>query len=98
MPEQKINYGFMVLAACVAAIFLFAGIAEAPRADHVCDGESCPVCCAAQHAQNLFRQLRCVCARLALPMAVFLLSVFILKQFFYYIPVSSVALKIKMNT
>jgi hypothetical protein len=88
----------MALAACVAAALLFAGIAASPRADHVCDGESCPLCLIAQHAQNLYRQLKGACVRFALPLAVFLLSLYILKQFFSYIPASSVALKIKLNT
>jgi hypothetical protein len=88
----------MVLAVCVVAAFLFLGIAAAPHTDHVCDGESCPVCVIAQHAKNISRQLKGVCARFVLSLAVFLPSLFILKQFFYYTPVSSVALKIKMNT
>jgi hypothetical protein len=88
----------MAFAVCVAAAFLFAGIETSSHADHPYDEESCPICLIAQHAQNLSRQLKVVCVRLALPATVFLLSLFIFKQFFYYIPVSSVALKIKMNT
>jgi hypothetical protein len=88
----------MVLVICVAAAFLCAGFAETPHADHVCDEESCPLCVIAQSARNLSRQLGGACVRFVFSMAVFLLSIFILKQFLYHLPVSSVALKIKMNT
>jgi hypothetical protein len=97
MPGQKINYGFMALAVCVVAAFLFLGIAAAPHTDHVCDEESCSICVIAQHTKNLSRQLKSAFVRFIIPMTVFLLSLFILKQSFYYTPVSSVALKIKMN-
>jgi hypothetical protein len=93
----------MALALCVALAFLLGGIAEAVHAgtahrDHACDEESCPLCLAKDHIKNFSRQLRGLCSPIAFPMAVFLLSFFILKQFFYYMPTSSVELKIKMNT
>jgi hypothetical protein len=83
--------------------FLLEGIvatfhAGASHSDHVCDEESCPLCLVNEHIKNYSRQLRGLCAHSAFPMAVFLLSFFILKQFFCYIPTSSVELKIKMNT
>jgi hypothetical protein len=98
MPQRRINCLFAALALCIAAAFLLEGIAATFHRDHVCDEESCPLCLAKDHIKNFSRQLKGLCSHFAFPMAVFLLSFFILKQFFCYIPTSSVELKIKMNT
>jgi hypothetical protein len=86
----------MALALCVALAFLLEGFAAAPHRDHVCEGAGCSICLVNLHIKNLSRQIPC--SRFALPLGVLLLSLCIIKQFFYYMPVSSVKLKIKMNT
>ena len=88
----------MVFAACIAAAFLFAEIAAESHGDHAYDGENCPLCVIGQHIKNLSRQPKNLCSHPAFSMGALLLCAFILKQFFRYIPVSSVKLKIKMNT
>ncbi|MDR0597888.1 MAG: hypothetical protein LBG14_05215 [Treponema sp.] len=98
MPGQKINYLFVVFAACIAGAFLFADIAAESHRDHICDGESCPLCVIGRHIKNFSRQPKNLCFRPAFSAGAFLLSAFVLKRFFCSIPVSSVKLKIKMNT
>jgi hypothetical protein len=98
MPGQKIKYGIMALALCVSAAFLFAEIAAESHRDHICDGDSCLLCVIGQHIKNFSRQPKNLCFRAAFSVGAFLLSAFVLKRFFCYIPVSSVKLKIKMNT
>jgi hypothetical protein len=88
----------MVFAACILMSFLLEGAEAASHADHVCDGDSCPVCLVDQHIKNFSRQLKYLCARFVFSLGVFLLSPFIFKQIFCYMPISSVKLKIKMNT
>jgi hypothetical protein len=93
----------MAFAICIAMTFLLEGIAAAFHAEashraHVCEEESCPLCLANEHIRNFSRQFKSLCSHFVFPMAVFLLSFFTLKQFFCYIPTSSVKLKIKMNT
>jgi hypothetical protein len=97
MPQQKINYRFIAFALCVALAFLFEGIAAASHADHAGGEDSCPLCLVSQHIKNFPRPFRNLCSHLAVPLGVFLLSAFVFRQFFCYIPVSSVKLKIKMN-
>jgi hypothetical protein len=98
MPQHRINCLFAALALCVALAFLLESQAAAFHSDHICDEESCPLCMVNDHIKNFSRQLKSLCSHFAFPMTVFLLSFFILKQFFCYILTSSVKLKIKMNT
>ena len=88
----------MALALCVSAAFLFAGIAERACADHVCDGDSCPVCSLCRQTDNFLRQLKNAGAHAAFPLGIRLASAFMTKQFFCSMPTSSVKLKIRMNT
>jgi hypothetical protein len=97
MPGRRINYGFLVFAACVATAFLFEGSAATSHADHTGDEDSCPICFIDQHIKNFPRQLKILWSHFAFPMGALLLSAFIVKQFFDYIPASSVKLKIKMT-
>jgi hypothetical protein len=98
MPRRPLKRGFLAFAACIAAALLFSEIAAESRRDHVCEGESCPLCVISQHIKKFSRQPKNFCSHSAFSMGAFLLSAFVLKQFFCYIPVSSVKLKIKMNT
>jgi hypothetical protein len=98
MPGRKIKRGFVVFAACVVAAFLLLGTTETSHEDHPGDADACPICVIARHAENIFRQLRNAGPCFVFFALFFLLSAFMAKQFFYYIPASPVGQKIKMNT
>jgi hypothetical protein len=98
MSGFKVKRGLVVFAACMATAFLFFGAAESSHAGHPGDEDSCPICVIAQHAENMFRQFRDAGPWLVFSVAFFLLSVFVTKNIFDYIPVSPVKQKIKMNT
>jgi hypothetical protein len=98
MPGLKIKRGLVVFAACMAAAFLFFGAAETSHADHPGEEDACPICFFTQHAENVFRQFRHSGPALVFSVVFFLLSAFVTKNFFDYIPVNPVKQKIKMNT
>jgi hypothetical protein len=78
--------------------FLFFGTAEISHEDHGGDADACPICLIAQHAENIFRQLRNAGPCFVFFMLFFLASTLAAKIFFGYIPASQVKQKIKMNT
>jgi hypothetical protein len=98
MSGKKINCGIMALVLCAAAAFLLTGLAERACADHICDGDTCPLCSLGRLATNVSRPLKNAPPRSAFPPGIAPASLGMTKQFFYYTPASSVRLKIKMNT
>jgi hypothetical protein len=98
MPGRKIRRVVAAFAACMTAAFLLLGAAESSHGDHPGEEDACPICLIAQHAENIFRQLRNAGPCFVFSLFFFLLSAPAIKNCSGYIPVSQVKQKIKMNT
>ncbi|MDR2051931.1 MAG: hypothetical protein LBP80_00810 [Treponema sp.] len=81
---------------CLAAVFLFTVISVHP--EHECHGADCPVCLLIQRTEFFFRQLRCAVFHAAFPVVALLMMALVLNRvFFFFIPLSAVRLKVKIN-
>jgi hypothetical protein len=89
---------FLIACLWFVLLCLFSESFAAVRAEHDCPGGECPICPQIQWARNFYRQLRYAAFHPGFPLIVLLISALILKIVpFYFIPITSVSLKIKIN-
>jgi hypothetical protein len=88
----------LILSICFIALSLFSEGFVITHADHDCHGEGCPLCLQIEWTRNFFQQFRYVPFQSPFIPNSPLFSALVLKTaLFRPIPISSVALKVKMN-
>jgi hypothetical protein len=89
---------WLSLCFCFFAVALFSETLISAPPDHHCHGADCPVCLLIQRTENFFKQLRNAVFYAGFQAALLLTMTFILNRpFFFFIPMSAVRLKVKIN-
>jgi hypothetical protein len=89
----------LALGICFITLALFSQSLVITGAEHDCHGEGCPVCLQIQGAENFSRQFRQLLFQSLPPVGAMVITAFILSfVVFNPIPISAVALKVRMNT
>jgi hypothetical protein len=92
--------GLIVPALCVCLVMaaLFSESFIAAHAEHDCSGEGCPVCLLILRAENFSRHFKSAVFQSGFSAKTLWTAAVILRlSVFYFIPKSSVGLKVKMN-